>query len=130
MPGFDPELVDYAVQYLESKGVEFKIGTAVQECRADGVTVGKKDEEPEEIKSQTVVWAAGVRGHPIVEEAGFENMRGRVKVNLDLRAPGHDDVFILGDSSLFINEETERRTRRLLRSRCSKEKRSPKIWAV
>ncbi len=64
----------------ESKGVEFKIGTAVQECRADGVTVGKKDEEPEEIKSQTVVWAAGVRGHPIVEEAGFENMRGRVKV--------------------------------------------------
>ncbi|AXT13671.1 NAD(P)/FAD-dependent oxidoreductase [Bacillus velezensis] len=108
LPGFDPELVDYAVQYLESKGVEFKIGTAVQECRADGVTVGKKDEEPEEIKSQTVVWAAGVRGHPIVEEAGFENMRGRVKVNPDLRAPGHDDVFILGDSSLFINEETER----------------------
>lgn len=68
----------------------------------------QKDEEPEQIKSQTVVWAAGVRGHPIVEEAGFENMRGRVKVNPDLRAPGHDNVFILGDSSLFMNEDTER----------------------
>ncbi|MEC1291579.1 NAD(P)/FAD-dependent oxidoreductase [Bacillus mojavensis] len=108
LPGFDPELVDYAVHYLEENGVEFKIGTAVQECTAEGVTVGKKDEEPEQIKSQTVVWAAGVRGHPIVEEAGFENMRGRVKVNPDLRAPGHDNVFILGDSSLFINEDTDR----------------------
>ncbi|MCI4140333.1 FAD-dependent oxidoreductase, partial [Bacillus vallismortis] len=44
----------------------------------------------------------------IVEEAGFENMRGRDKVNPDLRAPGNDTVFILGDSSLFMNEVTER----------------------
>lgn len=40
--GFDPELVDYAVHYLEENGVEFKIGTAVQECTPEGVRVGKK----------------------------------------------------------------------------------------
>ncbi|MCY9389092.1 FAD-dependent oxidoreductase, partial [Bacillus haynesii] len=79
LPGFEPELVDYAVNYLEGKGVEFKIGTAVKECTPDGIIVGK-DDQNEEIKAGTVVWAAGVRGNPIIEESGFENMRGRVKV--------------------------------------------------
>lgn len=59
LPGFDPELVDYAVNYLEGKGVEFKIGTAVKECTPDGIFVGK-DDQTEEIKAGTVVWAAGV----------------------------------------------------------------------
>jgi len=107
LPGFEPELVDYAVNYLEGKGVEFKIGTAVKECTPDGIIVGK-DNQTEEIKAGTVVWAAGVRGNPIIEESGFENMRGRVKVKPDLRVEGHDDIFVIGDCSLIINEETER----------------------
>ena len=44
----------------------------------------KRDEEPEEIKAGTVVWAAGVRGNSIIEKSGFEAMRGRVKVEPDL----------------------------------------------
>lgn len=107
LPGFEPELVDYAVNYLEGKGVEFKISTAVKECTPDGIIVGK-DDQNEEIKAGTVVWAAGVRGNPIIEESGFENMRGRVKVKPDLRVEGHDDIFVIGDCSLIINEETER----------------------
>lgn len=108
LPGFDPELVEYAVSQLERKGVEFMIGTAIKECTPDGILVGKADEEPHAIKAETVVWAAGVRGNAIIEKSGFEAMRGRVKVQPDLRAPGHDDVFIIGDSSLFINEEINR----------------------
>nr|WP_154318644.1 NAD(P)/FAD-dependent oxidoreductase [Metabacillus idriensis] len=107
LPGFDPELVEYAVNHLERKGVEFKIGTAIKECVEDGIIVAK-DDVMEEIKADTVVWAAGVRGNSIVEEAGFENMRGRVKVDSYLRAPNHEDVFIIGDCSLVINEEINR----------------------
>lgn len=107
LPGFDPELVEYAVNHLERKGVEFKIGTAIKECVEDGIIVAK-DDVMEELKADTVVWAAGVRGNSIVEEAGFENMRGRVKVDSYLRAPGHEDVFIIGDCSLVINEEINR----------------------
>ncbi|MTH53849.1 FAD-dependent oxidoreductase [Bacillus mangrovi] len=107
LPGFDAELVEYAVSHLERKGVEFKIGTAIKECTEDGIVVAK-DDVMEEIKAGTVVWAAGVRGNSVVEEAGFENMRGRVKVNPDLRAPGHNEVFIIGDCSLIINEEINR----------------------
>lgn len=107
LPGFDPELVEYAVSLLERKGVEFRIGTAIKECTPDGIIVGK-DDQVEEIKAGTVVWAAGVRGNSIIEESGFEAMRGRVKVDEFLRAPGHEDVFIIGDSSLVINEEINR----------------------
>lgn len=108
LPGFDPELVKYAVSTLERKGVEFKIGTAIKECTPEGIFVAKGEDEPQEIKAGTVVWAAGVRGNALIEKAGFEAMRGRVKVQPDLRAPGHDNVFIIGDSSLMINEEINR----------------------
>jgi NADH:ubiquinone reductase (H+-translocating) len=107
LPGFDPGLVNYAVKYLQKKGVEFRIGTAIKECIRDGIIV-TKDNRTETIKAGTVVWAAGVRGNSVLEEAGFENVRGRVKVDEYLRVPGHKDVFVIGDCSLIINEETNR----------------------
>jgi NADH:ubiquinone reductase (H+-translocating) len=108
LPGFDPELVEYAMTQLERKGVEFRIGTAIKECTPEGIIVAKGEDEVEEIKAGTVIWAAGIRGNSIIEASGFEAMRGRVKVQPDLRAPGHDDVFIIGDCSLIINEEINR----------------------
>ncbi|WP_409302486.1 NAD(P)/FAD-dependent oxidoreductase [Peribacillus sp. SCS-155] len=108
LPGFDPELVNYAVSTLEKKGVEFRIGTAIKGCNPDGIIVAKGEDEVEEIKAKTVVWAAGVRGSSVIEQSGIEAMRGRVKVNPDLRAPGHDNIFVIGDSSLVINEEINR----------------------
>lgn len=108
LPGFDPELVSYAVAALEKKGVEFRIGTAIKECTPEGIVVAKGEDETEEIKAGTVVWAAGVRGNSIIEKSGIESMRGRVKVQLDLRAPGSDHLFVIGDCSLMINEEINR----------------------
>ncbi|REK54280.1 MAG: FAD-dependent oxidoreductase [Thermobacillus sp.] len=101
LPGFDPELVEYAVDVLRKKGVTFRIGTPIKECKPDGVIVG----EGEEIKAQTVIWTGGIRGNRLIEEAGFETMRGRVKVDEYLRAPGHDNVYVVGDNSLVFNEE-------------------------
>jgi len=101
LPGFDPELVEYAMEVLRKKGVTFRIGTPIKECRPDGVIVG----DGEEIKAQTVIWTGGVRGNRLIEEAGFETMRGRVKVDEYLRAPGHDNVYIVGDNSIVFNEE-------------------------
>jgi NADH dehydrogenase len=101
LPGFDPELVSYAVDILQKKGVEFMIGTAIKQCTPEGVVLANG----EEIKAATVVWAAGVRGNSIVEKSGFEVMRGRVKVDEFLRAPGYDNVFVVGDCALIFNDE-------------------------
>jgi NADH dehydrogenase len=101
LPGFDKDLVDYAVRYLENKGVKFFINTPIEECTTEGVIL----KGGQEIKAATVVWTGGVRGNKVVEESGIETMRGRVKVDEYLRAPGHDNVFVIGDSSLVFNEE-------------------------
>lgn len=101
LPGFDPELVEYAVNYLEEQGVEFRINSPIEQCDEDGVIL----KNGEEIKAATVVWTGGVRGNRLIEEAGFETIRGRVKVDEYLRAPGYEDVFIIGDCSLVFNDE-------------------------
>lgn len=101
LPGFAPELVEYAMDVLRRKGVTFKIGIAIKECTPEGVLLASG----EEIKAATVVWTGGIRGNHMIEAAGFETMRGRVKVDEHLRAPGHDNVFIIGDNSLVMNPE-------------------------
>lgn len=101
LPGFDPELVEYAMQVLQKKGVTFRIGTPIKECTPEGVIVG----DGEEIKAATVIWTGGVRGNRLIEEAGIENIRGRVKVDEYLRAPGFENIFVIGDNSIVFNEE-------------------------
>ncbi|ACX67661.1 NADH dehydrogenase [Paenibacillus sp. cl141a] len=101
LPGFAPELVEYAMNVLEKKGVTFKMGIAIKECLPGGVVLNNG----EEIRAATVVWTGGIRGNRLVESAGFETMRGRVKVDEYLRAPGYENIYIIGDNSLIFNEE-------------------------
>ncbi|MDF2660250.1 MAG: FAD-dependent pyridine nucleotide-disulfide oxidoreductase [Paenibacillus sp.] len=101
LPGFDPELVEYAMQVLTDKGVTFKIATAIKECTPEGVVLANG----ENIKSSTVVWTGGIRGNRLVEQAGFEAMRGRVKVDSYLRTEQYENVYIIGDCSLIMNEQ-------------------------
>jgi NADH dehydrogenase len=101
LPGFDPELVEYAMNVLSGKGVTFKIGVAIKECTPEGVLLATG----EELKSSTVIWTGGIRGNHMLDEAGFETMRGRIKVDEFLRAPGHDNIFVLGDCSIVMSPE-------------------------
>ncbi len=99
LPGFEPGLVEYAMKALSQKGVTFKIGTAIKECTPDAVIL----EGGEEIATSTIVWTGGIRGNRMIDEAGFEAKRGRVKVDPYLRAPDRENVFILGDCSLVLD---------------------------
>lgn len=101
LPGFDPKLIEYAIEVLKKKGVEFKLNTPIKECNENGVIL----ENGEKIDSQTVIWTGGVRGNKLVEKLGIENIRARIKVDDYLRLPGHEDVFIIGDNSIMFNEE-------------------------
>lgn len=101
MPGFDADLVEYARESLEKRGVIFKVGVKIQECTPEGVML----EHGEMIKSTTVVWTGGVRGNHLVEEAGFENIRGRVKVDPYLRTNEKENVYVVGDCSIIFRED-------------------------
>lgn len=105
LPGFDPDLVKTAEQSLKERGVNFLVGVPVVNVEPGKVHLKNGDI----IETQTMIWTGGVRGCQIVIDAGFETEpRGRAKVDEYLRAMGHDDVFILGDSCFVMNEETGR----------------------
>lgn len=109
LPMFDKELVGYAISRLESKGIEFKLGTVLKECKEDRVVYGKKgSEETEEIKAGTIIWTGGVRGNHVLENSGFDVARGRVNVTEDLRVPGYDNIFVIGDCANVMCSETGR----------------------
>lgn len=107
MPGFDPELVEYAMNSLEARGVHFITDALLKECKTESV-VYEKDGKLYEIPTMTKVWAAGVRANTIVERSGFTTNRGKVEVRKDMRAPEYDNVFVVGDCALIIDEPTGR----------------------
>lgn len=105
LPGFNDELVAYAKQSLEDRGVEIREGAKISECKKNSFVVGEDDEE---IKAGTIVWTGGVTGSSILSTSGFEITKGKVTVNGDMRAPNEDNVFILGDCAWVMNEKEGR----------------------
>ena len=79
---------------LERRGVEVRLGTGVAGVTGDGVELA----DGTTIRASTVVWAAGVRAHPLAAALGTElDRRGRIVVGADLAVPGHPDVYAIGD---------------------------------
>lgn len=105
LPMFDKDLVDYALKSLENRGIEFRLGTPINECTADSFIVG---EDNEEIKAGTIIWTGGVTGSSVLGASGFELNRGKITVDGDLRAPGHENIFVLGDCAWVMDEEAGR----------------------
>jgi len=89
----NPASSERARRDLENMGVEVILDTMVTEVSERGVKAGNLD-----IRSRNVIWAAGVKAHPLGEKLGVELDRGgRVPVGPDLSLPGHPEVFVIGD---------------------------------
>lgn len=96
LPAFSEESSRAARQDLEELGVEVRTGPSamVRHIDARGVVVG----DGERIDASTIVWGAGLKASPLVEQLGAELDRaGRVKVRPDLTVPGHPEIYVLGD---------------------------------
>ena len=106
LPGFDASLIEYAMDFLQKRGVEFRIKQAVKECTADGIVIAVNDHETEFIEANTVLWAAGIKGNSFIDVSGFNAVRGRIKVTPELTVPEYNDIFVIGDCSIFMNKET------------------------
>ncbi|HZW28536.1 MAG TPA: NAD(P)/FAD-dependent oxidoreductase [Trueperaceae bacterium] len=94
LPPFGQASRRYAERVLRQRGVDVRLRSAVVNVTEDGVTL----KSGEFIPCQTVIWAAGVRGHPLGEDLGMALERGfRVPVEPDLSLPGRPEVFVVGD---------------------------------
>lgn len=91
--GFQDRLRNTATSTLRKMGVDVRLNLGVAEVDARGVLLSNG----ERIDSETVIWAAGVRAHPLVEVLELETERGRVSIDAHLRATGQPRVFAIGD---------------------------------
>ncbi|MDB5507283.1 MAG: NAD(P)/FAD-dependent oxidoreductase [Devosia sp.] len=92
---FHPDLSTHAQKALTELGVEVRLGQPVTAIDAEGVTI-----DSQHLAARTVLWAAGVQASPAAKWLGVEADRaGRVKVNPDLTAPGHPEIFVVGDTA-------------------------------
>ncbi|MBM3944927.1 MAG: NAD(P)/FAD-dependent oxidoreductase [SAR202 cluster bacterium] len=91
-----PKLRLYTLRRLERMGVKVRLSTAVEEITADGVHL----KGGEFVPAKTVVWTAGVRGHPDLQAWGLPVARGgRIPVHPTLQLLEHDDVYVVGDAA-------------------------------
>jgi NADH dehydrogenase len=95
LPSFPEPLSAKAKAQIESLGVEVRLGSRVTAIEPDHVRLGE-----EMIPAFTAVWAAGVQASPAAAWLGAASDRaGRVLVGENLRVPGHDNVFAIGDTA-------------------------------
>jgi NADH dehydrogenase/putative oxidoreductase len=99
LPGGFPEAMGASAKAsLERLGVSVRLSSRVEAIDADGVTVSG-----ERIESHTVLWAAGVQASPAARWLGAQaDPAGRVSVGADLSVPGHEGVFVVGDTAACI----------------------------
>jgi len=95
LPSFSEDLSAYAHASLERLGVEVQLRQAVSECSAQGVIYGGRP-----LAAKVILWAAGVRASAAAAWAGLPaDNAGRAQVEADLTAPGHPEIFVIGDTA-------------------------------
>lgn len=93
LPTFPEALSAAALRQLERLGVTVRLGRAITQVDAAGVTIGD-----DRVLARTVVWAAGVAASPLGRALGTSvDQAGRVFVTSDLSIPGHSEVYVAGD---------------------------------
>ncbi|MEQ1820468.1 MAG: NAD(P)/FAD-dependent oxidoreductase [Terricaulis sp.] len=103
LTAFPDDLSDHARHALEKLGVEVRLGKAVTHLDETGVTLGD-----EHIPSRCVIWAAGVQSSPAARWLNIPADRaGRAIIAGNLRAPGNDNIFVIGDCAA-VNDASGR----------------------
>jgi NADH:ubiquinone reductase (H+-translocating) len=103
LPEIPTQLGAYAARELARRGVEIHVSTTLERVEPHAATLSNG----ERILTSTVVWTAGVRAHPLLDELGVPvDERGRVIVDELLRVEGIDRVWALGDCARVPNDAT------------------------
>ncbi len=92
---FPHKLSAKAKEALEGMGVEVQLGLSIKDIHDHGVMMGAKF-----VPASTIVWAAGVVASPAARWLGLvPDHVGRVATCTALHAPGHDEIFVIGDTA-------------------------------
>ncbi len=97
LAAFSPSLSQKAKRDLERLGVTVLLQSIVKDVTSDGVQVGDTF-----IAAKNIIWAAGNKANPLLNELGAELDRaGRAVVESDCSLKGHSNIFVIGDAAAF-----------------------------
>lgn len=108
LPPYPADLSAKAQTSLTKLGVQVQTGTMVTDIDNDMVMV-RRGEKLEQIRAQTILWAAGVKasamGEVLAKSTGVKLDRaGRVIVEPDLSIANYPNIFVVGDLAHFAHQ--------------------------
>jgi NADH dehydrogenase len=105
LPGLDRRLASRAAHSLRQMGVEILFGSPAQEADAHGIVL----QSGQRIETRTIIWTGGVKAPEMLARFGLPTgAAGRVRVDAFLRAEGHPEVYVVGDSALVLDARSGR----------------------
>ena len=94
LPEVGPALANYALGVLRERGIEIYLNTLLEDATSGSVTMSTG----ERFEADTIVWTAGVKGHPLSNEFGLpSDERGRIVVDAEMRVRGIPGAWAGGD---------------------------------
>jgi len=97
LPSFSEKSSEVARKELVKRGVDVRLNTRVVNIDEEGVHTNS-----ETIKSNNIIWAAGVAANPFTAKLGVElDKSGRVIVNKYCAIPSNPEIFCIGDMANF-----------------------------
>ncbi len=103
MPILPEKLSDKVVNRLRKMNVSVRMNTGVSAVGTDFIELkvgGKTETHP----TKTVIWAAGTESADVTLKAAETLQsanRGRIKLDKNLRALDHENIYVVGDNMLF-----------------------------
>lgn len=101
LPSFDHRLSARTKSDLEKLGVEVLVDTAVKEVTPSEIVLGDNTT----IASPVTIWAAGVKGAPVVHNLSLPIDRERIVVGSTLQVTGYPHIWAIGDVGGAVDEE-------------------------
>ena len=96
LPPFSPGSRRHAERVLRARGVEVRLGTAVEEVGPDAIRLAGG----ERLATRTLIWAAGVEAHPLIRALELPTTKGgRAVVRPDLSVEDRPDTWVIGDAA-------------------------------
>jgi NADH dehydrogenase len=107
LPTYPPELSAKAQEDLSRLNVNVRTQTMVTDIR-NGIVTTQSGNRIEQIKAQTILWAAGVKASSLgqVLAKGTEaklDRAGRVIVQPDFTLPNYPNIFVVGDLASYLH---------------------------
>lgn len=95
MPELGSSLGKSALELLERRGVDVRLGVSLKSVTENQVTLT----DGTVLDCSTVVWSAGVTANPLIATLDLPTTKGRLNVDDYLRVPGQPRVYAIGDAA-------------------------------